>query len=125
MSGQPGEIYFEFTVVGAQVKVAALDPATATEVVVMGPVTASRADLERLAAQKLRARLARDAGKPARYGALPYRLMPLLAVFLPCAGFPPWRGRGRCAMARHPGFCPPDGAFAVLRAHGPSDTRAS
>lgn len=63
MSGQPGEIYFEFTVVGALVKVAALDPATATEVVVMGPASASRADLERLAAQKLRARLARDAGE--------------------------------------------------------------
>ncbi|MGD9766925.1 MAG: serine hydroxymethyltransferase [Pseudolabrys sp.] len=57
------EIYFEFTVVGALVKVAAIDSATATEVVVMGPATASRADLERLAAQKLRARLTRDAGE--------------------------------------------------------------
>ncbi len=39
------------------------DSVTATEVTVMGPASASRADLERLAAQKLRARLARDAGE--------------------------------------------------------------
>lgn len=63
MSGRPGEIYFEFTALGAVVKVAAIDSVTATEVTVMGPASASRADLERLAAQKLRARLARDAGE--------------------------------------------------------------
>jgi len=56
-----GDIYFEFTVLGALVRVAAIDSLTATEVAVMGPVSASRADLERLAARKLRARLARDA----------------------------------------------------------------
>lgn len=57
------DIYFEFTVVGALVRVAAIDSVTATEVTVMGPATASRADLERLATQKLRARLARDAAE--------------------------------------------------------------
>jgi hypothetical protein len=56
----PREIYFEFTAVGAVVKVAAIDAATGVEVVVMGPANASRADLERLALRKLRARLARE-----------------------------------------------------------------
>lgn len=61
MGEQHGDIYFEFTVLGALVKVSAIDSGTATEVTVMGPASASRADLERLATQKLRARLARDA----------------------------------------------------------------
>lgn len=57
---EPAEVYFEFTVVGSVVKVAAIDAATAVEVSVMGPATASKADLERLALQKLKARLARE-----------------------------------------------------------------
>jgi hypothetical protein len=54
---QPGEVYFEFTAIGRNVKVAAIDAATGTEVSVIGPSTASQADLERLALQKLVARL--------------------------------------------------------------------
>jgi hypothetical protein len=54
---KPGEIYFEFTPIGNAVKVAAIDAATGTEVSVMGPSTASQADLQRLALQKLRTRL--------------------------------------------------------------------
>lgn len=54
---QPGEVYFEFTALGGQVKVAAIDATTGTEVVVMGPVSASQADLQRLALRKLMARL--------------------------------------------------------------------
>lgn len=54
------EVYFEFTPVGGVVKVAAIDSETGIEVTVMGPSTASQADLERLALQKLRARLARE-----------------------------------------------------------------
>jgi hypothetical protein len=61
MSGNPtdagGEIYFEFTAIGRSVKVSAIDAATGTEVSIMGPVTAARADLQRLALQKLQARL--------------------------------------------------------------------
>ena len=38
-------------------KVSAIDAATGTEVSVMGPATASQADLQRLALQKLQARL--------------------------------------------------------------------
>jgi hypothetical protein len=51
------EIYFEFVAIGRQVKVSAIDAATGTEVSVMGPATASQADLQRLALQKLQTRL--------------------------------------------------------------------
>jgi hypothetical protein len=51
-------IYFEFTTAGQFVRVAALDAETGVEVVVAGPVTASQADLERLARRRLEARLA-------------------------------------------------------------------
>jgi hypothetical protein len=52
------EVLFEFRQIGAAVRVAAIDSATGTEVTVMGPVTASRNDLQRLALNKLKARLA-------------------------------------------------------------------
>lgn len=51
------DILFEFTAVGAVMKVAAIDAATGIEVMVMGPVHASRADLQKLALAKLRRRL--------------------------------------------------------------------
>jgi hypothetical protein len=57
MDGPSGGVYFEFTPVGNVVKVAAVDAATGTEVSIVGPASASRADLEKLALQKLRARL--------------------------------------------------------------------
>ena len=55
-----GEVYFEFTAIGAAVKVVAIDAASGVEVSVVGPASAAKADLERLALQKLKARLARD-----------------------------------------------------------------
>jgi hypothetical protein len=58
---QPREVFFEFTAIGAVVKVVAIDAATGTEVSVMGPAGAAQSDLERLALGKLKARLARDA----------------------------------------------------------------
>jgi hypothetical protein len=51
-------IYFEFTAIGQYVKVVALDATTGVEVSVSGPVTASQADLERLARRRLETRLA-------------------------------------------------------------------
>jgi hypothetical protein len=51
------EVLFEFTAIGAVMKVAAIDAATGIEVTVMGPVHASRADLQKLALAKLRKRL--------------------------------------------------------------------
>jgi hypothetical protein len=59
-SGNLGEIFFEFTAIGNNVKVAAIHAASATEVSVIGPASAARSDLERLALQKLLARLGRE-----------------------------------------------------------------
>lgn len=55
--GEPREVLFEFTAIGGAMKVAAIDAATGIEVTVMGPVQASRADLQKLALAKLRKRL--------------------------------------------------------------------
>jgi translation initiation factor 1 (eIF-1/SUI1) len=60
LSAEPREVYFEFIVIGAAVKVMAIDAATGTEVSVIGPASAAQADLERLALAKLKARLARE-----------------------------------------------------------------
>ena len=65
-AGAPREVYFEFTAIGAVVKVVAIDAATGTEVTVMGPAHAVQSDLERLALGKLKARLARDAKSKAK-----------------------------------------------------------
>ena len=56
----PREIYFEHITIGNAVKVTAIDSATALEVSIVGPSSASQADLERLALQKLKLRLARE-----------------------------------------------------------------
>jgi len=61
-SSDPGEVYFEFTAIGRNVKVAAIHAASGTEVSVTGPASAARSDLERLALQKLLARLGRERG---------------------------------------------------------------
>jgi hypothetical protein len=53
-----GDVYLEFVAVGSSMKVMAIHAATGTEVVVIGPVSAARSDLERLAVQKLKRRLA-------------------------------------------------------------------
>ena len=58
--GGEREVYFEFTAIGSAVRVSAIDSATGLEVVVMGPVTASEADLKRLALNKLKMRLAKE-----------------------------------------------------------------
>jgi len=58
----PGEVYFEFIALGASVKVVAIDAATGIEIAVVGPASARRADLERIALRKLEVRLAREQG---------------------------------------------------------------
>ncbi|MCW2309320.1 DUF6898 family protein [Rhodobium gokarnense] len=50
-------VYFEFIPVGRQVRVAAIDEETGTEVVIFGPASTSQAELERIAMAKLRRRL--------------------------------------------------------------------
>jgi hypothetical protein len=59
--GAAGRVYFEFTRVGACVKVAAIDGESGIEVTVIGPAAAAPSDLERLALAKLKARLAKAA----------------------------------------------------------------
>lgn len=59
------EVIFEFTKVGAQRRVAAVDTASGAEAIVFGPATASQADLERLALNKLRYVMGQSAPKPA------------------------------------------------------------
>lgn len=54
----PADVYFEFTQIGAQMRVAAIDAATGTEVIVITPVTASQIQMQNLALAKLKRRLA-------------------------------------------------------------------
>jgi hypothetical protein len=58
------EIYFEHIAIGNAVKVTAIDSLTAIEVSIMGPASAAQSDLEKLALQKLKARLARRPANP-------------------------------------------------------------
>jgi Domain of unknown function (DUF6898) len=59
-----GEVLFEFTAIGHSVKVVAIHAASGVEVSVMGPASAARSGLERLALQKLRVRLRGELGPP-------------------------------------------------------------
>jgi hypothetical protein len=54
------DVYFEFTVIGTAVKVVAIDSASGIEVSVVGPSSAAQSNLERVALQKLKMRLARE-----------------------------------------------------------------
>jgi hypothetical protein len=56
----PRAVYFEHIAIGNAVKVTAIDSVTAIEVSILGPTSASQSDLERLALQKLKTRLARE-----------------------------------------------------------------
>jgi ABC-type Zn2+ transport system substrate-binding protein/surface adhesin len=58
-----GEIIVEMRPVGSVVRVAAVDVATGTEVIVMGPASASPRALEEVAVAKLRRKLAMDSGR--------------------------------------------------------------
>jgi hypothetical protein len=58
-----GEVIIEMRPVGSVVRVAAIDVATGTEVVVFGPATAPQRALEELAVNKLKRRLSTDSGK--------------------------------------------------------------
>ncbi|KQX43008.1 hypothetical protein ASD04_03415 [Devosia sp. Root436] len=63
-----GEVYFEFVQVGQQMRVAAIDAATGTEVIVITPVRATKLQMQQVALAKLRRKLGeapptRPAGK--------------------------------------------------------------
>lgn len=53
-----GQVFFEFTQLGGQMRIAALDEATGIEVVVIAPLTATRLQMQSLGLAKLRRRLA-------------------------------------------------------------------
>ena len=54
---QSGRVFFEFAQLGQQMRVAAIDEATGTEVVVIAPLTATPHQMQQLALAKLRRRL--------------------------------------------------------------------
>jgi hypothetical protein len=56
------EVIVEMRPVGGVVRVAAIDVASGTEVVIMGPASASPQSLEQVAVAKLRRKLATDRG---------------------------------------------------------------
>jgi hypothetical protein len=53
----PSEVYFEFTQLGGQMRVAAIDAKTGTEVVVIAPLAATQIQMQNLALAKLRRRM--------------------------------------------------------------------
>jgi hypothetical protein len=59
---EAGEVIIEMRPVGSVVRVAAVDVATGTEVVVFGPANTPPRALEELAVAKLRRRLSTDRG---------------------------------------------------------------
>ncbi|MGV8832087.1 MAG: DUF6898 family protein [Devosia sp.] len=59
-----GEIFFEFSQVGRQMRVAAIDVDTGIEVIVITPVSATKMQMQQLALGKLRKKLA-ESGPPA------------------------------------------------------------
>lgn len=65
MSGDDGEVLFEFQRVGMYMKVTAIHAATGTEVSVAGPATGSQELLRRTALNKLKYVLSRLQGSPA------------------------------------------------------------
>lgn len=58
-----GEVIVEMRPIGSVVRVAAVDVATGTEVVIMGPASASARSLEEVAIAKLKWKLAIDRGR--------------------------------------------------------------
>ncbi len=51
------EVLYEFRPMGAQLRVAAIDPETGTEVVIIAPATSTRMEMQRVARAKLMRRL--------------------------------------------------------------------
>jgi hypothetical protein len=51
------EIFYEFTQVGAQMRVAAIDSASGIEVIVIAPLSATQQQMQQLALAKLKRRL--------------------------------------------------------------------
>lgn len=52
-----GQIFFEFTQIGGQMRVAAIDGATGIEVIIIAPLSATQHQMQALALAKLKRRL--------------------------------------------------------------------
>lgn len=59
-NSQSGRVLFEFTQIGQQMRVAAIDEATCTEVVVIAPLTATPLQMQQLALGKLKRKLGQE-----------------------------------------------------------------
>jgi hypothetical protein len=59
-TGNGSEVYFEFTQIGGQVRVVAIDAATGTEVTIIAPLAATQVQMQTIALAKLRRRLDSD-----------------------------------------------------------------
>ena len=55
-----GDILFEFTPIGGQMRVAAIDSKSGTEVIVIAPLTATQIQMQNLALAKLKRRLEQE-----------------------------------------------------------------
>lgn len=62
---QSGRVLFEFTQLGHQMRVAAIDEATGTEVVVIAPLSATPFQMQSLALGKLKRKLGTEPPSPA------------------------------------------------------------
>lgn len=60
--GSQRETFFEFTSMGAQIRVAAIDSETGIEVIIIAPASASQLHMQRVAKAKLDRRLAKETG---------------------------------------------------------------
>jgi len=58
------QVFFEFTQIGGQMRVAAIHAASSTEVVIIAPLTATRMQMQNIALGKLKRKLA-EGEKPA------------------------------------------------------------
>lgn len=52
-----GQIFFEFTQIGGQMRIAAIDGATGIEVIIIAPLSATQHQMQALALAKLKRRL--------------------------------------------------------------------
>jgi hypothetical protein len=59
------DVLFEFVQMGQQMRVAAIDEATGTEVVVITPLNATKLQMQRVAMAKLKRKLEQGASAPA------------------------------------------------------------
>lgn len=62
--GDGGRVFFEFVQMGQAMRVAAIDEATGTEVVIMAPLSATPHQLKQLAMAKLRRQLGAQQAPP-------------------------------------------------------------